>query len=241
VHRHDESGCTTSVIEIEAQVPREAKTFGQVVSYVRRAREKHGHASAFFFQHPEHGIACCYPTAATRQERNRVIPLAKVITPLHQSNIDQAFTNGFVRSVVDDADAEAAWKTALEEGGDTVTQHYTMIAGTLLPIYDRLPDDNPIVYRLTLDDGERLIGRVRYLARKFGVPINLTDSLETLDELLRPHAKEWIVDGPLFGDERFSVQSLLEDIATLRVAGKIGGSLGDRPVGEIGRGGGEAP
>jgi len=69
---------------------------------------------------------------------------------------------------------------------------------------------------------ERLIGRVRYLARKFGVPINLTDSLETLDELLRPHAKEWIVDGPLFGDERFSVQSLLEDIATLRVAGKIG-------------------
>lgn len=160
VHRHDESGCTTSVIEIEAQVPREAKTFGQVVSYVRRAREKHGHASAFFFQHPEYGIACCYPTAATRQERNRVIPLAKVITPLHQSNIDQAFTNGFVRSVVDDADAEAAWKTALEEGGDTVTQHYTMIAGTLLPIYDRLPDDNPIVYRLTLDDGERLIGRV---------------------------------------------------------------------------------
>ena len=168
VHRHEESGCTTSVIEIEAQVPREAKTFGQVVSYVRRAREKHGHASAFFFQHPEYGIACCYPTAATRQERNRVIPLAKIITPMLQTNIDQAFTNGYVRSVIDDAMAEAQWKKMLEEGGDTVTQHYTMIAGTLLPIYDRLPDDNPIVYRLTLDDGERLIGRVISEAQRAG-------------------------------------------------------------------------
>jgi len=74
VHRHEESGCTTSVIEIEAQVPREAKTFGQVVSYVRRAREKHGHASAFFFQHPNTASR-----AATRRRR----PVKSVIGSFH--------------------------------------------------------------------------------------------------------------------------------------------------------------
>jgi len=186
VHRHEESGCTTSVIEIEAQVPREAKTFGQVVSYIRRAREKHGHASAFFFEHPEYGIAGCYPTAATRQDRNRIVPLAKIITPMQQTTIDQAYTNSFVRAVIDDADAEAMWKKTLEVGGDTVTRHYTLIAGTLLPIYDRLPDDNPEVYRLTLDDGERLIGRVISEAQRAGTLARL--GVEAKSDPVRAYA-----------------------------------------------------
>lgn len=48
-----------------------------------------------------------------------------------------------------------------------------MITGTLLPIYDRLPTSNPTVYRLTMDTGERLIGRV----------IPETERVETLAKL----------------------------------------------------------
>jgi hypothetical protein len=67
---------------------------------------------------------------------------------------------------------------------------------------------------------ERLIGRVRHLIEKHNVAINLTDSLDTLDMILRPHADAWVEDGVFSGQERFSIRSLLEDIETLRMTGK---------------------
>ncbi len=67
---------------------------------------------------------------------------------------------------------------------------------------------------------ERLIGRVRYLTKEYSAPIGLTESLDTLDTFLKPYADAWVIEGAFSGQERFSIRSLLEDIATLRAAGK---------------------
>jgi hypothetical protein len=66
---------------------------------------------------------------------------------------------------------------------------------------------------------ERLIGRVRYLAHNRRVDLKLTDELDKLEAIFKPFASSWIDDGAFFGKERFSIQSLLDDIATLRAAG----------------------
>jgi hypothetical protein len=66
---------------------------------------------------------------------------------------------------------------------------------------------------------ERLIGRVRYLAENHSVDVKLTDELDKLDALFKPLANSWIDSGAFFGNERFSIQSLLDDITTLRAAG----------------------
>ncbi|MBB6245695.1 type I restriction enzyme HsdR N-terminal domain-containing protein [Rhodanobacter sp. A1T4] len=66
---------------------------------------------------------------------------------------------------------------------------------------------------------ERLIGRVRYLVENHGVAAEITDDLDKLYSLLKPSESIWIDDGSYFCKERFSIQSLLDDIATLRVAG----------------------
>ena len=66
---------------------------------------------------------------------------------------------------------------------------------------------------------ERLLGRVRYLKDAHGVDVSLTATLDALEGLLRPHSDEQIDDGAFLGRERFSVQSLLDDIAALRTAG----------------------
>jgi predicted RNA methylase len=160
IHTHEDSGATTSVVEITATVPREAKTYGQIHAMVARARERYGRAAAFFFEHPEYGIAALYPTAATQQRNGSLVPLAKVVTPSRSDTIETAWANSYARSIIEDDAAEVSWKSALEAEGDTVTVRYTMITGTLLPIYDRLPEQMPEVYRVVLDDGERLIGRV---------------------------------------------------------------------------------
>jgi hypothetical protein len=67
---------------------------------------------------------------------------------------------------------------------------------------------------------ERLIGRIRYLAERNYLKIRLTDNLAVLEDILRPHAGAWLRESALVGGERFSIQSLLDDIAILREAGR---------------------
>lgn len=67
---------------------------------------------------------------------------------------------------------------------------------------------------------ERLLGRVRYLAEQYDAEISLSDNFDKLETFLKPHADEWVEDGTFTGGERFPIQSLLEDIAVLRAAGR---------------------
>lgn len=69
---------------------------------------------------------------------------------------------------------------------------------------------------------ERLLGRVRYLAEQHGAEIGLSDGFDKLEVFLKPHADEWVEDSTFRGGERFPIQSLLEDIAVLRAAGRSG-------------------
>ncbi len=67
---------------------------------------------------------------------------------------------------------------------------------------------------------ERLLGRVRYLAEKLGLDLGITDDFDKLDAVLKPLSDRWVDGGAFFSGERFSIQELLDDIATLRAAGK---------------------
>lgn len=66
--------------------------------------------------------------------------------------------------------------------------------------------------------GERLIGRVRFLA-EHGFAISIGDDLNKVEQALQPHAGQWHREGPLGGDLRFSIRSMLDDVAKLRSAG----------------------
>jgi hypothetical protein len=67
---------------------------------------------------------------------------------------------------------------------------------------------------------ERLIGRIRYLAEGNYLNIRLTDNLIALEDILKPHAGAWLQERAFLSGERFSIQSLLDDIAILREAGR---------------------
>ena len=53
----------------------------------------------------------------------------------------------------------AAWKTECAELPEFTESTLHVVAGLLLPIWKRLPEDSTRVYRLQTDDGERIIGR----------------------------------------------------------------------------------
>jgi hypothetical protein len=53
----------------------------------------------------------------------------------------------------------AAWTAELDEVPPFADSTIHMVAGLLLPIWKRLPNESTRVYRLQTDDGERIIGR----------------------------------------------------------------------------------
>jgi hypothetical protein len=62
---------------------------------------------------------------------------------------------------------------------------------------------------------------VRYLAEQFGTDVGVGESFDRIEALLKPHAKEWVEGNAFSGNEQFSIQSLLDDIVTLRAAGQV--------------------
>jgi hypothetical protein len=66
---------------------------------------------------------------------------------------------------------------------------------------------------------ERLMARVRLLSMRYGFNISVDDGLDRIEKAIQPYSDERIVEGPLVGRERFSFQSMLDDIAMLRAAG----------------------
>lgn len=65
---------------------------------------------------------------------------------------------------------------------------------------------------------ERLLGRIRYLIEEQYFPFQMTDSLESIFNILKPLAGGHI-DGRPYSKEMFPVSSLLDDVATLRASG----------------------
>jgi Type I restriction enzyme R protein N terminus (HSDR_N)/NACHT domain len=67
---------------------------------------------------------------------------------------------------------------------------------------------------------ERLLGRVRYLAEEFGADLSINDDFDKLDAFLKPRSDQWVDNTSFSRGVRFSLQSLLDDIAILRANGQ---------------------
>src|SRR3546814_6282677 len=59
----------------------------------------------------------------------------------------------------DRGEFERAWEAELADVPVFATSTMHIVAGLLLPIWKRLPQESTRVYRLQTDDGERIVGR----------------------------------------------------------------------------------
>jgi len=63
---------------------------------------------------------------------------------------------------------------------------------------------------------ERLIGRVRYLAQRYDFPIALDATLDAVEAVLKPEHDRWVNPNAFGSEESFSIQSMLDDLESLR-------------------------
>lgn len=83
----------------------------------------------------------------------------RLIRPMEAPNMPVRMIAESHWQEADEATFAAAWTTELNEVPAFADSTIHMVAGLLLPIWKRLPNESTRVYRLQTDNGERIIGR----------------------------------------------------------------------------------
>jgi hypothetical protein len=83
----------------------------------------------------------------------------RLIRPMEAPNVPVRMMAESHWDEADEPTFAAAWTTELNEVPAFADSTIHMVAGLLLPIWKRLPNESTRVYRLQTDDGERIIGR----------------------------------------------------------------------------------
>lgn len=99
------------------------------------------------------------PAASVMLDDGEIEPGLRLIRPMQQHTVP---LNMVAESHWAEADRErfaAAWVTELAEIPEFTESAIHVVAGLLLPIWKRLPNESTRVYRLQSDTGERIIGR----------------------------------------------------------------------------------
>lgn len=99
------------------------------------------------------------PTASVMLDDGEIERRVRLIRPMDQHTVP---LDMMAESYWLEADRErfaAAWLAELAEVSEFTESTINVVAGLLLPIWKRLPNESTRVYRLQTDAGERIIGR----------------------------------------------------------------------------------
>ena len=100
------------------------------------------------------------PTSGIMNDDGGIIERVRLYRPMAREAMTLLDMSGTHWKPVTDETFEAAWNAEIATIPEFSTSRITIVSGLLLPIWDRLPEENMRVYRLQTDEGERIIGRL---------------------------------------------------------------------------------
>lgn len=153
VYTDPKTGSETKLYKLEATHPRPRITWA-AISRSPRARE--------FYQNIRSGKLWGASDVWNKTEKSGAVTRAITLTgPGLTHNVVAAadlHDAKVWRKVGNRDEAKTLWKEGYDAAPATREEDLNLLSGMLLPIWNRLPDRGTI-YRVTLDNGERLIGR----------------------------------------------------------------------------------
>ena len=99
-------------------------------------------------------------TAGLMLEDGIFTPRVLLTRPDRQERIDKTQFDNSSWKPVDQALFKQGWQDEISQLPEFKASTFTMVTGTLLPVWNKLPRDMPKVRRLTTDDGDVLLGRL---------------------------------------------------------------------------------
>ncbi|MDY8110907.1 strawberry notch family protein [Fulvimarina sp. 2208YS6-2-32] len=100
------------------------------------------------------------PASALMDDDGGIVKRVRLVRPMGSESMTQIEMEASHWTPVAREAFRAAWEAETIAIPEFSTSTLTIISGLLLPIWDRLPDENCRVYRLQTDTGERVIGRM---------------------------------------------------------------------------------
>lgn len=151
--REDEStGATTKYYNLTAEHKLHPTTFADV--------ETNRSNFVGFYQHrTNQSVRAVFKTSSTTDQYGNVHNNFKFIGPAKYDYAPELrlYSNW---EKIEEADAKKLWDAEVAMLPEYRKENLHLIGGVVLPIWDKLPDENVRIYRVLTDEGDMLIGRV---------------------------------------------------------------------------------
>mgnify|MGYP001594668353 FL=1 len=175
VHTDERSGAETKYYDLKLTHPNILNEFGAVQDTIaaEEAAAPPGTPREHFFYKNEKSGHVFAMIERGRRVNSDGVPFTRGtrwgVTGKHRyvDNVDgvKSGSTGYgereiTYTMLTEAEAKAAWDKELAAAPKTYTDHLHMIAGAILPVWNRITGDNARVVRTQTEDGTRIIGRV---------------------------------------------------------------------------------
>lgn len=195
IYEHPGSGAQTSLIEIRQTDRLNPTTAEEALALAR------DHGGQLLINGQSGRAAVSMQAASLMHDDGTVEARRRLLRPLAQERIScKSLADSHWRSA-EQADFVRAWNEEVTALPETHESTFHLVTGLLLPIWSRLPQDSPRVYRLVSDQGERLIGRkvdtlaLPSLCAAFGLDAPQFSALQIRDLVMSAGASVRCTDG----------------------------------------------
>lgn len=151
---HQASGAATELVE----VARKDRNQPVTLESVKRVAAEPG--SLLLHNGKSGRVALAVPAPSITLEDGSVEKRIRIIRPMERNTIPAATLEDSYWERTNDRVFEEQWKQELQSLPTHTTTIFHIMSGLLLPLWKRLPYDNPRIYRFQTDSGERVIGRL---------------------------------------------------------------------------------
>ena len=159
VFTHKATGAVTELREIQRRDRLEPLTAGAALA-LRAEASAAGRKPRLITNERSRRAALVLPHAARMLEDGGVEDRVRLVRPATREVMARAELDASNWRDADETQWRALWDAEIDGLPSHTESRFWLVTGLLLPIWDRVPDRNMRVRRLTADSGERMIGRM---------------------------------------------------------------------------------
>nr|WP_026014860.1 MULTISPECIES: strawberry notch family protein [unclassified Chelatococcus] len=153
IHTHPATGAVTTLLTIAQRERNRPVMLDAALEHLTDPR------AALLVNERSRRAAVRIPTTSVIDDDGAVERRVRLIRPMEATNVPVAMMGDTHWVEADRATFTKAWEVEVASVPEYTDSTIHMVAGLLLPIWKRLPNESTRVYRLQTDTGERVIGR----------------------------------------------------------------------------------